>query len=156
MPRAKGGSAQGDSEAEQATVAAFLRGLAQQAEADATFAARLHAVARECGLLDMAPGGEKSPTRRTRAAKAPTVRERAAGPAPDPLNPFAVLREREEVGLRAALAPLGLSELRAIIRAHRLDSARVSARWTARERLVELIVDQVRARANHGRAFERV
>ncbi|HEY8322936.1 MAG TPA: hypothetical protein VIG77_00485 [Ktedonobacterales bacterium] len=49
-----------------------------------------------------------------------------------------------------------LPTLRAIVRERRLDPARISARWTARERVISLIVDQVKARANHGQAFRRV
>jgi hypothetical protein len=59
-------------------------------------------------------------------------------------------------GLRAALSALQLPALRVIVRERRLDPARISARWTARERVISLIVDQVKARANHGHAFERV
>jgi hypothetical protein len=154
MPRAKGVAAtQAISTAEQTAIAAFLRGLAERAEMDATFAAHLHAVARACGLLEAPAAAAVSPARGARATQGGSAAESSAGPA---LDPFAVLREREEAGLRAALAPLELAALRAIIRAHRLDPARISARWTARERLIGLIVDQVRARANHGRAFERV
>jgi hypothetical protein len=71
-------------------------------------------------------------------------------------DPFALLRDRGEAHLRTHLAALDLPALRQIIRVHRLDPARISARWTNRERLVALIVDQVRARADHGKAFSRV
>ena len=74
-------------------------------------------------------------------------------PAPDP---FAVMRAQGEAGLRATLDALDLDALRQIVRAHRLDPARISARWANRERVIALIVDQTRARLNHGRAFERV
>jgi hypothetical protein len=67
-----------------------------------------------------------------------------------------LLREGGESGLRAALAGLDLASLRQLVRTHRLDPNRVSARWSAHERVVALIVDQVRARANHGKAFARV
>jgi hypothetical protein len=73
-----------------------------------------------------------------------------------PLDPFAVLRQLGEQGLRQALAPLDLAALKAIVRAYRLDPARITARWTASERIIELIVEQAVARLNHGRAFERV
>jgi hypothetical protein len=67
-----------------------------------------------------------------------------------------VLRVSGEVGLRATLDALELVTLRQIVRAHRLDPARISARWTVRERVIALIVDQVKARANHGKAFARI
>ncbi|HYM26651.1 MAG TPA: hypothetical protein VET66_00750 [Steroidobacteraceae bacterium] len=72
------------------------------------------------------------------------------------LDPFALLRSGGEDGLRRALGVADVATLHRIVRTHRLDPARVSARWTARERLVELIVTQVRARASHGQAFARV
>ena len=74
-------------------------------------------------------------------------------PAPDP---FAIMRAQGEAGLRATLDALDLGALRQIVRAHRLDPARISARWANRDRVIALIVDQTRARLNHGRAFERV
>ena len=67
-----------------------------------------------------------------------------------------MLRKDGEDGLRAQLAQLDVAALRQIVRAHRLDPARISARWTATDRVIALIVEQVRARANHGRAFERL
>jgi hypothetical protein len=79
-----------------------------------------------------------------------------SGSAPAPLDPFAELRGHGEADLRAALAELDLAALRQIVRAFRLDPARVSARWTTPERVIELIVEQVRARAGLGRAFEHV
>lgn len=76
---------------------------------------------------------------------------------PEPtLDPFAALREHGEAGLRTQLGALDLEGLRAIVRAHRLDPARLASRWVDRERLAALIVEQVRARAALGRAFERV
>jgi len=66
------------------------------------------------------------------------------------------MRDQGEEGLRATLAALDLMALRQIVRTHRLDPARISARWTTRERVIALIIDQVRARLNHGRSFERV
>jgi hypothetical protein len=73
-----------------------------------------------------------------------------------PLDPFAVLRQSGEQGLQQALASLDLASLKAIVRAYRLDPARISTRWTVPERVIELIVEQATARLNHGRAFERV
>ena len=83
---------------------------------------------------------------------APTPTE-PAQPAPDP---FAVMRAQGEAGLRATLDAHDLPTLRQIVRAHRLDPARISARWANRDRVITLIVEQTRARLNHGRAFERV
>jgi hypothetical protein len=128
-------------------VATFLRRLAEQAERDETLAATLHALLAESGLLTNATVAGKG--RASRPA-------RAATPADAPVDPFPLLRDGGESGLRARLDTLDLAALRQIVRAHRLDPARISTRWTARERVVSLIVEQTRARVNHGKAFSRV
>ncbi len=58
--------------------------------------------------------------------------------------------------MRTVLEAQNVTTLRALIRSHRLDPARISARWTAPDRLIALIVQQVRASANIGKAFARV
>lgn len=151
-----------DERPEPAQVTAFLRNLAERAERDPNLAATLAESLSESGLLAStnAPHS-RSRTRAdsTRAARAETeAAERANTQAPraTPLDPFVVYRAEGEAGLRAALVALDLDGLRAIVKGRRLDPARVSARWTARERVITLILDQVKARLNHGRAFERV
>ena len=156
MSRAKQAHAeQGVGADESRAVAAFLRGLAERAEQDATFAAHIASLLRESGLLtiDMGRVPARATARMTKAASAAGKPPREQHDVP---NPFTVLRERGETGLREALTSLELPELRQIVRTHRLDPARISARWTTQDRVVTLIVDQVRARANLGRAFERV
>lgn len=142
---------------EAAALRAFFLGLAARAAEDGAFAAQLMAILRESGLLAVAaePTGEAGDAAPRRSSRRPAAARPAE--ATDLLpDPFALLRERGEAGLRDALVSLDLPTLRAIVRARRLDPARISARWSARERVVTLIVEQVRARANHGRAFERV
>ncbi len=118
-----------------------LRAVASQVEADPALAARLMA-----GSTTKAESGET-------AQAVPRPAREVVAP---PLDPFAVLRQSGEQGLQEALASLDLASLKAIVRAYRLDPARISARWTAPERIIELIVEQAQARLNHGRAFERV
>jgi hypothetical protein len=118
-----------------------LRAVASQVEADPALAARL-----------MAGPAAKTESGRT----AQTVPRPAREVVAPPLDPFAVLRQSGEQGLQEALASLDLASLKAIARAYRLDPARISARWTASERIIDLIVEQALARLNHGRAFERV
>lgn len=150
----------GEDAAQAATVGAFLRALAQRAEADPALAAHLLAALDESGLARALTG--QPPVQREAASGARGSRARVAprataatGDEPPP-DPFSVYRTQGEERLRATLETLELATLRAIVRTHRLDPARISARWTTRERVISLIVDQVRARANHGRAFERI
>lgn len=150
------GKREGASTSEGRAVGAFLRALAARAEADAALAREIRAALRESGLL---PDGDTGPARDLRTGQArnrkPAITTEKAV-LHEPPDPFVVFRERGEAGLRVLLEELDLATLRQIVRAHRLDPARISARWTARERVIALIVDQVRARANHGKAFSRI
>ncbi len=146
--------------AEQRRVAAFLRGLAARAEADPALAAAVSAALEESGLLASAhsvaegpAGGRSQVVARPARGKTPSS---PPGEAAVALDPFVVYRERGEGGLRTALAALDVAALHALIRARRLDPARISARWTAPERLIALIVQQVHARTSIGRAFAQV
>jgi hypothetical protein len=138
---------------EATAIAAFLRALAARAERDADFAASLAAAMAESGLLARGPA---TPARATARAGAARREAESSAQATPTVDPFAALRQGGEAELRAALAPLGLAMLHDLVRTHRLDPARISARWSSRERLTQLIVTQVRARADHGKAFARV
>jgi hypothetical protein len=134
-------------------VAAFLRAVAERVERDAAFGATVGTLLSESGLL-ASPVSQEAPAGPPRAAHGRQPMQ-GANPADTP-DPFALLRQEGEAALRSRLAELDLATLRQIVRRYRLDPARVAARWTARERLVALIVDQVRARSDHGKAFARV
>jgi hypothetical protein len=141
-----------------AAVSAWLQSLATRAESDPAFAAQMLAALRESGLMGALPAEQPEPrgaVRRPRTRSAPRSAAVPASEAPPP-DPFSVYRSHGEAGLRAMLDGLELASLRVIVRERRLDPARISARWTTRERVIALIVDQVKARANHGHAFERV
>jgi hypothetical protein len=159
MSRAKAIGSAGDQQ-QIAAVAAFLRELAARAEADRAFGAYLLEALQASGLATLLAEGaracEAAPSPPAQTAKGAGRSRPAASVAASSIDPFAVLREGGESGLRAALAGLDLASLRQLVRTHRLDPNRVSARWSAHERVVALIVDQVRARANHGKAFARV
>jgi hypothetical protein len=135
-----------------AAIGAFLRALAQRAERDAAFAQGVAEALAESGLQAPA-AARRAPARVARSGSAGATQ---AGAPADTLDPFAALRSGGEDGLRAALGAVEVPDLHRIVRTHRLDPARISARWTTRERLVELIITQVRARASHGQAFARV
>lgn len=135
-------------------LATFLRRLADQAERDETLAATLHALLAESGLLANATGDGAMAAATGKGRASRSARPGAGSEAS--VDPFPLLRTSGESGLRARLDTLDLAALRQIVRAHRLDPARISARWTARERVVNLIVEQTRARVNHGKAFSRV
>jgi hypothetical protein len=142
-----------DKVATSAAIGAFLRALAARAERDATFAQGVAEALAESGLQAPASGKRAPSKARGRPARSDPSTAAAHSAV---LDPFALLRSGGEDGLRTALAAIEVAALHGLVRTHRLDPARISARWTARERLVELIVTQVRARARHGQAFARV
>jgi len=154
MSRAKADGHAGDQQ-QIAALTAFLRELAARAEADRAFGAHLLDAVRASGLATLLAEAAPAPPR-AQTAKGAGRAGPAASAAASGFDPFVVLREGGESGLRAALAGLDLASLRQLVRTHRLDPNRVSARWSAHERVVALIVEQVRARANHGKAFARV
>ena len=153
MPRGK--SSDGDIGGEKSDGAVgpagnLLRELAERADHDPAFGAQVADALRASGLLGSA---RKSPPPRKKSVKSVQRAPKVDG---NVLNPFQVLRRYGDQALRDQLTTLDLTSLRQIVRAHRLDPARISARWSSSERVVSLIVEQVRARANHGRAFESI
>ncbi len=142
-----------DTEGQGQAVGQFLRGLATRAEADPALAAQIQGALQESGLLAQHEQARKKSGGAAKGKAQPTA---ASAPAETPPDPFQALREHGEAGLRATLESLDLAALRTIVRTHRLDPARISARWNARERVIELIVTQVIARANQGKAFSHV
>jgi hypothetical protein len=162
MPRDKAPAPaeHGQAAAEQQQVAAFLRGLAARAEADTALATAVYAALEESGLLASAHSVAERPAGAQSHVAARPARGKAPPLPPNEsvraLDPFAVYREHGEAALHTTLAGLDAPALRALIRARRLDPARLSARWTAPERLIALIVQQVQARANIGRAFAQI
>lgn len=152
--------------AEVMALATFLRELATRAERDPAFAAGVLAIARATGFMPQLsdqpahPQASIKPTRKPKTPANHTTEGKAgkviATQPPAPPDPFEVMRTKGEAGLRAALDALDLPTLRAIVRTRRLDPARISARWTNRDRVIALIIEQTRARLNHGKAFDRV
>ncbi len=143
--------------ADPASVAAFLRALAERAEQDPACAMQVAQALAASGLLAATRPARRSATSRqgAGAVAGDLPAEQAPPVSKELLDPFAVLRTEGEPGLRAQLSRLEAVALHTLVRTHRLDPARISARWSSRERLVDLIVAQVRARADHGKAFAR-
>ena len=137
-------------------VATFLRALAERAEGDPELATALHSSLEESGLLSSAGAEQAGAGKRGARQSRARAGAKSTQTQPAVMDPFALWRAHGEGGLVEALEPLDLAQLRAVVRAYRLDPARVSSRWTARDRVAGLIVTQVKARLNHGRAFERV
>ena len=146
---------------EAQAVGMFLRNLAARAETNPDLAREIQSALIESGLLATSDRPRQERVTKARQDKC----DQARGPAhpeggdvtpPIPLDPFRMLRDQGEKGLQDALEPLDLAELRALVRRHRLDPARISARWSQRERVIQLIVTQVRAYASYGTAFSHV
>lgn len=69
------------------------------------------------------------------------------------LDPLHALEASGELGLRGALTPLGLDQLKAIVAEYRMDSSQLARKWTTPERLIDLIVSTSVARSKKGDAF---
>lgn len=60
------------------------------------------------------------------------------------LDVIDILDAGGEDALRARLSPLGLAELRALVRANTFDPERESARWRSTARFIDLIVERAK------------
>jgi hypothetical protein len=110
---------------------AFVKVVAEQAEQDPGFAAR----------LEQALGGAFAPARPTRRRRAPAA-----------FDPVAAAHDGEAT-LRARLAELSADQLKDMIAEYGLDPTGRANRWRKAERLVALIVDRATERAQKGRGF---
>ena len=110
---------------------AFVKVVAEQAERDPDFAARLEA----------ALGGEFAPSRASRRKRAPAA-----------FDPVTAAYDGADA-LRARLAALSADQLKDMIAEHGLDPTGRANRWRKPERLVGLIVDRAIERAQKGRGF---
>jgi len=110
---------------------AFVKVVAEQAERDPDFAARLEA----------ALGGEFAPARSARRKRAPAA-----------FDPVAAAHDGADA-LRARLAALSADQLKDIIAEYGLDPTGRANRWRKPERLVDLISDRAVERAQKGRGF---
>jgi hypothetical protein len=137
-----------DSGTDMKAVGSFLRGLASRVEHDPALAAQIQSALEESGLLERREAAGERKGKKKAPAKSTAM--------PAPPDPFRILREHGETELREALENVDIDSLHAIVRTYRLDPARISARWTRRERVTQLIVTQVIAQASYGRAFSRV
>jgi hypothetical protein len=110
---------------------AFVQVVAEQAERDPDFAAR----------LEQALGGEFAPARSSRRKRAPAA-----------FDPIAAAHAGKDA-LRARLAELSADQLKDMIAEYGLDSTGRANRWRKPERLVDLIVARATERAHKGRGF---
>ena len=73
--------------------------------------------------------------------------------APGSLDPYEVYAADGEAGLRVSLARLDLEQLRDIVAEHGMDNDRLAMKWKDANRVIDRIVDRVKARAAKGSAF---
>jgi hypothetical protein len=69
------------------------------------------------------------------------------------VDPFAILKEHGEQGLRDRLDDESLETLRAIVRGFVLDPSRRSHKWVSRDKLIDLIVSRVAGESERGKVF---
>lgn len=91
-------------------------------------------------ILEGASSAEESPARRSARRK------------PAAFDPMAVYRQ-EPGDLPNRLGALSVDELKDIIAEHGMDRTRLARRWKDKDRLIELIVNAAKSRAQKGDAF---
>jgi hypothetical protein len=69
------------------------------------------------------------------------------------IDPFAIYVESGESGLRDRLRRLDVEQLRDIVAEHGMDHDRLAMKWKDPDRVIDRIVEKVRARASKGSAF---
>jgi hypothetical protein len=84
-----------------------------------------------------------------RAADGPRASNRRT---PAALDPSVVFRDDPE-GLRAALAPLTVDQLKDIVSHYAMDPRKLALKWKTTDRLIDLIVTVTQQRARKGDAF---
>lgn len=82
----------------------------------------------------------------------PSPRRKSGRRAPAVMDPFTVWPEGEEA-LRKSLANLTVDQLKDIVAEHGMDRSRLAMKWRTPDRLIDLIIETVRARATKGDAF---
>lgn len=114
----------------------LLEAMLQELEADPQLAARLRAVLKE-------RGAHTTRTKTGRAHRRP----------PGVFDPFKVYAEGNEPALRERLRALNIEQLKDMVAEHGMDQAKLAMKWRTSDRLVDLIVSTVAARARKGDAF---
>jgi len=77
-------------------------------------------------------------------------------PEPPKIEAFHILRNEGEEGLRKALVPLELTDLRTILLAYGLDPEQTARRWKKADKIREHIVHRLLAHFRSGEVFLRV
>lgn len=124
-------------------MAAFLRLLAAEIEADEKLAEKLYQP-----FFAALP----APKKRRAEKKSPTRATRV----PEGFDPFTVYASSGELGLRVALDRFEEPAVfKAILDHFALDTTRSYARWQKKSRFTDLIVERVKAIAEKGKEFTR-
>lgn len=127
-------------------MAQILRILADEVEGNKRLATRL-AAPWQAYLADSMPATAA-------ASDKPARKKKAASKEPPALDPFMAFLEGGSVGLIKALEHVEVQECKTIISHYALDPSRSYVRWRKKERLVEFIVQRVKAIANKGEVFK--
>lgn len=127
-------------------LAQMLRILSEEVEGNKKLAIRL-AVPWQAYLADSMPAISA-------ASDKPPRKKKATSKEPPALDPFMAFLEGGSVGLIKALENVEVQECKTIISHYALDPSRSYVRWRKKERLVEFIVQRVKAVANKGEVFK--
>lgn len=135
----------------RATLAALAQAIADEAEANAEFRARLAAaLGQDVATAPPATGPRRRAAKADPAGGGATRKGRRRAPAV--LDPVDLARHGED-RLREQLQRLDLDALKDIVAGHAMDPSRKVMRWTGADRIIEHIVAMAMERAVKGEAF---
>ena len=129
------------------TLNAFFKVIAQEAENNPAFCARLEAA---LGLEDK-KNSERSGARIQE--KGESQIKRASNRRPPALLDPVQLARRGETELREELTKLNIEQLRDVVAEYGMDTGKLVLKWRDPERIIERIVEVARGRAQKGSAF---
>ncbi len=121
-------------------MAEFFRALAGEIENSPSLARKLASPFQNL----VAAGGQKSP-------KKPKSRSKAS--VPEGFDPFQIYYDQGGLGLQQAMESMDAATLKAILNHFALDPTRSYSRWRKEERLINYIIDRVKALSHKGEVF---
>lgn len=129
------------------TLNAFFKVIAQEAENNPVFSARLEAA---LGLEDKK--NSESSGAKTQGKGESQVKRASNRRPPALLDPVQLAR-RGETELREELTKLNIEQLRDVVAEYGMDTGKLVLKWRDPERIIERVVEVARSRAQKGSAF---
>lgn len=125
----------------------FFKVIAQEAESNPEFCARLEAALGADDKKNLERSGAKA-----KETGEPKIKRASNRRPPALLDPVQLAR-RGEAELREELAKLNIEQLRDIVAEYGMDTGKLVLKWRDPERIIERVIEVARSRAQKGNAF---